>query len=52
VEAFLGGRIAFPAIATTIDGAVERWGTDAEPDFPAIVAVDLEVREALRAEIG
>ena len=52
VEAFLGGRIAFPAIATTIEGAVERWGTDAEPDLPAIVAVDLEVREALRAEMG
>ena len=51
MEAFLGGRITFPAIATTVAGAVERWGTDAEPDLPAIVAVDLEVREALRAEI-
>jgi regulator of sigma E protease len=47
-----GGRIAFPAIATTIEGAVERWGTDAEPALPAIVAVDHEVREALRAEMG
>ncbi|HET8778150.1 MAG TPA: 1-deoxy-D-xylulose-5-phosphate reductoisomerase [Candidatus Limnocylindria bacterium] len=52
VEAFLDGRLPFPAIATTIAAAVERWGTDEEPDLAAIIAIDREVRDALKAEIG
>ena len=52
VVAFLEGRLAFPAIASTIAGAVDRWGADTEPDLPAIVALDREVRDTLRAEIG
>ena len=52
VEAFLDGRLAFPGIATTIAEAVERWGADTEPDLPAIVALDREVRDTLRAEMA
>ncbi|HJP71639.1 MAG TPA: 1-deoxy-D-xylulose-5-phosphate reductoisomerase [Candidatus Limnocylindria bacterium] len=52
VEAFLDGRIAFPAIAMTIADAVERWGSDTAPDLDGIVALDAEVRETLRAEVG
>jgi 1-deoxy-D-xylulose-5-phosphate reductoisomerase len=52
VEAFLDGRLAFTAIATTLGNAVERWGDDAEPDLQAIVALDREVRDALRAEVA
>ena len=52
VEAFLDGRIAFPAIATTIANAVERWGSDTAPDLPAIAGLDRDVRDSLRAEIG
>ena len=52
VEAFLEGRLAFPAIASTIADAVDRWGADTEPDLPAIVALDREVRDTLRAEIA
>jgi 1-deoxy-D-xylulose-5-phosphate reductoisomerase len=52
VEAFLDERLAFPAIATTIAAAVERWGTDAELELPAMIALDREIRDTLRAEIG
>jgi 1-deoxy-D-xylulose-5-phosphate reductoisomerase len=52
VEAFLAERLAFPAIATTIAAAVERWGTDAELELPAMIALDREIRDTLRAEIG
>jgi hypothetical protein len=31
---------------------VERWGADTEPDLGAIVALDREVRDALRAEMA
>ena len=47
VEAFLAGRIPFPAIAETIDSAVNRWGAADEPDLPGIVALDAEVRSTL-----
>jgi 1-deoxy-D-xylulose-5-phosphate reductoisomerase len=52
VEAFLDGRVAFPSIADTIAGAVERWGASDEPDLDAIAALDAEVRSTLRAELG
>ncbi len=52
VAAFLEGRIAFGAIATTIDEAVARWGADEEPDLEAIDSLDREVRAQLRADIG
>jgi 1-deoxy-D-xylulose-5-phosphate reductoisomerase len=47
VEAFLAGRIPFPAIAETIDSAVDRWGGPNEPDLPGILALDAEVRNTL-----
>ena len=50
--AFLDGRVAFPRIADTIAGAVERWGAPDEPDLDAIGALDAEVRSALIAELG
>jgi 1-deoxy-D-xylulose-5-phosphate reductoisomerase len=52
VDAFLGGRIRFPAIAETIEAAVERWGAAAEPDLAAIGSLDAEVRSTLTAEIA
>jgi len=52
VAAFLEGRIAFPAIASTIVDAVERWGADQEPTLAEIVALDAEVRETLGAELA
>ena len=51
VAAFLAERIPFPAIAETISDAVERWGTDREPSIDEIAAVDVEVRDALGAEL-
>ena len=51
VAAFLAERIPFPAIAGTIADAVERWGTDREPSMNQIAGLDLEVREALGAEL-
>jgi 1-deoxy-D-xylulose-5-phosphate reductoisomerase len=52
VGAFLDGRIAFPAIGATIEGAVVRWGADAEPGLDDIVALDAEVRATLTAELA
>jgi 1-deoxy-D-xylulose-5-phosphate reductoisomerase len=52
VASFLDGRLAFTAIATTIADAVERWGSDEEPDLEGIAAVDAEVRAALNAELA
>jgi 1-deoxy-D-xylulose-5-phosphate reductoisomerase len=52
VDAFLGGRIGFTDIARTIDAAVDRWGTDNEPDLAGVQALDGEVRDALTAELG
>ncbi len=52
VEAFLAGRIGFPAIAETIATAVDRWGTDREPGLAEIVELDADVRQALAAELG
>jgi 1-deoxy-D-xylulose-5-phosphate reductoisomerase len=52
VEAFLAGRIAFPAIADTIGSAVDRWGTSDEPDLDTIIALDAEVRGSLAEAIA
>jgi 1-deoxy-D-xylulose-5-phosphate reductoisomerase len=51
VAAFLAGRIGFNAIGTTIERAVERWGSDLEPDLAGVIATDAEVRAALEAEL-
>jgi 1-deoxy-D-xylulose-5-phosphate reductoisomerase len=47
VAAFLAGRLPFPAIAETIEAAVERWGTDHEPSLDEIGRLDAEVRAGL-----
>jgi 1-deoxy-D-xylulose-5-phosphate reductoisomerase len=52
VAAFLEGRLRFTAIADTIEGAVERWGSDVEPSLAEIAAVDAEVRTSLAARLG
>jgi 1-deoxy-D-xylulose-5-phosphate reductoisomerase len=52
VAAFLAGRRPFTDIAGVIDGAVERWGRDAEPTLHEIASLDAEVRSALTVELG
>ncbi len=52
VAAFLDGRLPFTGIATTIADAVERWGTDEEPDLDGIVALDAEIRASLGARLS
>jgi 1-deoxy-D-xylulose-5-phosphate reductoisomerase len=52
VASFLEGGITFDRIPAVIADAVGRWATAAEPDLPGIVALDGEVRGALRAELG
>jgi 1-deoxy-D-xylulose-5-phosphate reductoisomerase len=52
IAAFLDGVLPFPAIATTIEQAVSRWGNDAEPSLAEIQDTDREVRTALEAELG
>lgn len=52
VEAFLAGLLPFPAIASTIGRAVDRWGSDVEPTIEEITELDAEVRTALRADMG
>ena len=47
VAAFLDGRIAFPAIASTIRDAVDRWGSDNEPSLDEIVGLDATIRSEL-----
>jgi len=49
VAAFLSGRIGFLEIATTIAGAVERWGAPDEPDIETIAELDVEIRTTLGA---
>jgi 1-deoxy-D-xylulose-5-phosphate reductoisomerase len=51
VEAFLAGRMPFTAFASVINHAVERWEQDEEPALDALVALDAEVRAALRADL-
>jgi 1-deoxy-D-xylulose-5-phosphate reductoisomerase len=52
VAAFLLGALPFTGIPTTITHAVDRWGSDAEPNLEEIVALDAEVRGALESELG
>jgi 1-deoxy-D-xylulose-5-phosphate reductoisomerase len=52
VAAFLLGALPFTGIPTTITHAVDRWGSDAEPNLEEIVALDAEVRGALASELG
>ena len=52
VAAFLDRRLGFEAIATTIDDAVVRWGSDTEPDLDGIVTLDAEIRAALSADLA
>jgi 1-deoxy-D-xylulose-5-phosphate reductoisomerase len=52
VSAFLLGALPFIGIPTTITSAVDRWGSDAEPNLEEIVALDAEVRGALESELG
>jgi 1-deoxy-D-xylulose-5-phosphate reductoisomerase len=52
VAAFLDRRLGFTAIATTIDDAVRRWGSDTEPALEGIVALDAEVRATLWADLA
>ncbi|MEP7081735.1 MAG: 1-deoxy-D-xylulose-5-phosphate reductoisomerase [Chloroflexota bacterium] len=52
VAAFLQERIGLPGVAEAIGTAVERWGSDVEPDIAEIARLDAEVRAALIAELG
>lgn len=52
VAAFLTGALPFPAIATTLERAVDRWGNDAEPTAGQIAELDAEIRSALSMEMG
>jgi 1-deoxy-D-xylulose-5-phosphate reductoisomerase len=52
VAAFLGGRIAYPQIAETIDDAIARWGADGDPRLDDVVRLDATVRAELGAELG
>lgn len=52
VAAFLAGEIAFPAIAETIEAAVERWGADEEPSLDDITRLDADLRAELTASLG
>jgi 1-deoxy-D-xylulose-5-phosphate reductoisomerase len=52
VAAFLAGGIGFTRIASVIEEAVERWGTDAEPSLDGILSLDAEVRESLGRQLG
>jgi len=52
VAAFLSGSIAFPRIGAVIGEAVDRWGSDDEPDLETLLALDAEVRAGLGVELG
>jgi 1-deoxy-D-xylulose-5-phosphate reductoisomerase len=52
VEAFLAGRIPFPAIGETIASAVDRWGAASEPDLAEVIGLDAEVRSTLAEAIA
>ena len=52
VEAFLAGRIPLPRIGEVIAESVDRWGVPEEPSLEGIVALDGEVRAALRTELA
>ena len=52
VERFLAGSLPFEGIPALISTAVERWGSDAEPELDTIQALDAEVRSTLSGEIA
>jgi 1-deoxy-D-xylulose-5-phosphate reductoisomerase len=52
VAAFLAGALPFPAIATTIERAVDRFGNDSEPTVGEITDLDAEIRTTLRGDFG
>jgi len=52
VAAFLAGGLPFPAIAATLERAVDRWGSAREPSMAEITDLDTEVRVALSGELG
>jgi 1-deoxy-D-xylulose-5-phosphate reductoisomerase len=52
VAAFLTGALPFPDIATTLERAVDRWGSAGDPSMEEIADLDAEVRVALSGELG
>ena len=52
ISAFLVGALPFPEIATTIERAIGRWGSDVEPGLEEIADLDAEVRGSLKGELG
>ncbi|MEX0629904.1 MAG: 1-deoxy-D-xylulose-5-phosphate reductoisomerase [Chloroflexota bacterium] len=52
VAAFLAGAIPFPAIAETLERAVDRWGSAVEPSMDEINDLDAEVRGTLSIDLG
>jgi 1-deoxy-D-xylulose-5-phosphate reductoisomerase len=52
VAAFLAGALPFPDIATTLERAVDRWGSAGDPSMEEIADLDAEVRVALSGELG
>jgi 1-deoxy-D-xylulose-5-phosphate reductoisomerase len=52
VAAFLAGALPFPAIAATLERAVDRWGSAVEPSMDEITNLDAEVRGTLSGELG
>ncbi|HEX9738497.1 MAG TPA: 1-deoxy-D-xylulose-5-phosphate reductoisomerase [Candidatus Limnocylindria bacterium] len=52
VAAFLAGAMPFPGIATTLERAVDRWGSAGDPSMEEIADLDAEVRVALSGELG
>ena len=52
VAAFLAGAVPFPRIASLLADAVERWGTNSEPELEAIAELDAEVRTTIARDLG
>lgn len=52
VAAFLERAIPYQRIASVIEEALARWGSDHEPDLDGIVELDAEVRAGLARELG
>ncbi len=48
VEAFLGGRIPFPAIAETVEETLSRQGSREAATIEEVIGIDLESRERAR----
>ncbi|MEO8463294.1 MAG: 1-deoxy-D-xylulose-5-phosphate reductoisomerase, partial [Chloroflexota bacterium] len=54
VSQFLDGVLDFPGIPRMLEAAVTRWGSQpgADPDLDALVALEQEIRAALRQPTG